>query len=475
MEPQQNRLYNFIGGEFVPAESKNTFVKASPFDGRVLSEVAASEPIDVIKALQGAKKAAPAFSALPLLQRSQLVLKIADHLEENILSYSYLEALHQGLSQDFSKVNNLQVAIQVLRKAASVTEVESNIPAGKIYSQPVGVVGIITSWACSLRLIAERLGPALMAGNVCLVKVSEYSPISALIVGEACKAADIPPGVVQLLQGNGEVGAFLASHPGIRAVTAATSTSTMENIAKVGAMQLKKLQLSGGAKNAAIVLAGTDYRQRMPEILYPFLMGQGQLCWNISRLFILESFAKDFVLAAQEYLETLKPLLDPKGSEVWTPLISSNTITKIQRKTEEAQGEQGKLIFGASHKAVEAGTETSGFFKRPAVMLDLPNCSVLQQEDLQGPLLLITAVKYQHEAVKWANTSYLGHSAIVWGPEEKLEKVGAQLECSQVWLNSWMKGEVQSVFGQRQSSFGDPNMNSHGSFYSDVKKLTGAR
>ncbi|MBO9668170.1 MAG: aldehyde dehydrogenase family protein, partial [Bdellovibrio sp.] len=120
----------------------------------------------------------------------------------------------------------------------------------------------------------------------------------------------------------------------------------------------------------------------------------------------------------------------------------------------------------------QAVTESNGNFARPTFMIDLPNCSEMQQDDLHGPLFLVAAVKYQHESIKWANTSYLGHSSIVWGPDEKLMKVAGKLESANIWLNSWMNGEAQTTFGMKQSSFGNPDMAWAGSFYSDVKKLT---
>ncbi|MFV8256417.1 aldehyde dehydrogenase family protein [Bdellovibrio bacteriovorus] len=457
-------LQNFIGGAFVPSDSQKTFAKISPFDGTELARVTASDAMDVIKAIQSAKKAAPVMKELPLSDRASFLLKLASALEEKSSEYAYQEALHQGLPQSFVLQHSLLPAIKILKDVAA--SLNQPLPA-QVLPQPVGLVGIITSWNLSLLLVIERMAPALAAGNVCVVKISELSPITAQILGEALQKAEVPAGAVALLQGDAEVGKIVAGHPSIHAVTAVGKTSTMEQIAKAGLSQFKKLQLAGSVKNSSVVLAGTDYQSQMADIMNSFLLGQGQLCWNSSRLFLLESMSAEFIEAMKAYLDKLEPLMDPKGQSPWTPLITSARREELQKKVQEGKVEHGKVLSGGDN-----GPGT-GFHMKPVMMLDLPNCSVLQQDELQGPLFLMTPVKYQHEILKWANTSYLAQSAVVWGPQEKLGKVVSQLDCAQVWLNQWQPNSESNVFGFKQSSFGNPDRAWSGTFYSDVKILTG--
>jgi aminomuconate-semialdehyde/2-hydroxymuconate-6-semialdehyde dehydrogenase len=325
---------------------------------------------------------------------------------------------------------------------------------------------VITSWNLSLKLIAERMAPALAAGNVVIVKVSEQSPITAHIFAQIFNEIGMPEGLVSFLHGGEEVALAIAGHPSIRAVTLVGSHAHGSKVLQAASTQLKKVQLSLGAKNSAVVLADTDFNSLMPEILKSFLLGAGQLCWNTTRIFVLDSVHKEFLETAKAYLSTLTPLKSPEGKSVWTPLISAEQVTKLQEKVNFGKSEHGKVIFG--------GEATGGNFMQPTVMLDLPNCSEMQQEELGGPLLLVTPVKYQHEMVKWSNTSYFGHSAVVWGSEEKAVKFSAKLEVGQVWINSWM-GNFAPVQGSKQSSFGSQDFAWDGSFYSDVKKLTVTR
>ncbi|WP_413559842.1 aldehyde dehydrogenase family protein [Bdellovibrio sp. HCB209] len=453
-------ILNFVSGEFTASGNQKTFAKLSPFDNSELAQVSDSDAMDVIRCLQSSKKALTAFETSTLEQRAQLLNKLADYFEQNAKEIAYQEALHQGLPQSFVLKNSVQIAISILKDTAQ--DLLQPLPSGK-FVKASGLVGIITPWSLSLRLVTERLAPALAAGNAVIIKVSEQSPITAKILGEAFKAIELPAGLVQVLNGGADVAQIIAGHPGIRAIAAAGKSSTMEAIAKAALPQMKKLQLSGGAKNAAIVLNDFDFKNRMNEIMTPFLLGQGQMCWNMTRLFVLDSFAKEFNEALTTFLQDLKPLTSPEGDSIWTPLISADRAAILNQKTQFGVSEHGKVV-------AQPNAEVTGNFVKPTFMLDLPNCSVMQQDELFTPLFLMTSVKYQHEAVKWTNTSYLAHSAIVWAPQEKFLKVAEKLEVGQVSLNSWMT--EQSIVGIKQSSFGIPDMSWSGAFYSDVKKLT---
>ncbi|HEY1079198.1 MAG TPA: aldehyde dehydrogenase family protein [Bdellovibrio sp.] len=455
-------LQNFIGGAFVPAESQKTFSKLSPFSGEVLAQVAHSDAMDVIKALQSAKKSLPLMKEMARPERAALLTKIAEYIQSHADEIAYQEALHQGLSHQFTLENSVKPALEALQRNARALLEELPV---NVVVQPSGLVGIVTSWNLSLKLVVERLAPALAAGNAVMVKVSENSPITVKILGEALLAAGAPAGSVNFIQGFADVGEVIAGHPSVRAVTFVGCNANLERVAKAGLAQSKKMQLAGGAKNSAVVLADTDFKNNIAQILTPFLMGQGQLCWNVSRLFVMEAVADDFMKTVKEYFSTLTKLKDPRGSELWTPLIAAKSITHIDEKIREGTSEHGKVFSGGK------ASLGPGFFYEPTVMLDLPNCSVLQQDELAGPLLIVTPVKYQHEAVKWANTSYLGHSAVVWGPAEKTLKVAQQIEAAQVWINTWMNSQESVSFGLKQSGFGNPDMHWNGSFYSDVKKL----
>lgn len=459
------QFLNFIDGEFVPSQSKASFTKINPFNGESLGAVAASDAMDVIHAIQMAKKAQTEFAKWTLHQRADLLSDISDQLEEKMEALAYQEALHQGLSVRFVKEKSFIPAIAQFREASDACEFLAAKKDPELILQPSGIVSIILSWNLSLRLLAERLAPALAAGNVCLVKVSELSPVTAQIMGEILSKLEAPKGLVQFIQGRGpEVGATLAAHPSVRAVNFVGRLTTAENVIKGALPQLKKVQVQTGAKNSCLVLADTDFKKLMPKILETFLLGQGQLCWNTTRLFVLEAVQKDFVEAMKSYLANLKPATSPKDSSPWLPVITEDVLQAAEAKTQQILAEEGKILFGGKRHPGK------GFFFEPTVSLDLPNCSEVQQEELRAPILILTAVKYAHEMVKWANTGYYAHSAVVWGPEAKAMAIAEKIDVGTLSLNSWLPDEVQA--GHRQSSFGNMQVGPWGRFYSDVKVLT---
>lgn len=457
---------NYIDGEFVSSQSGQAFLKHNPFTGEVLGSVTASNAMDVIRAIQAAKRAQAEIEKWDLPQRAELLRKIAAKLEEKAEDYAFQEALHQGLPAEFVKEKSLLPAIKNFHLAAMAVETLAKNQTRPLLPQPTGLISILLSWNLSLRLASERLADALAAGNVCLVKVSEFSPVTAQILGEVLTAVQAPKGLVQLIQGQGpDVGALMAAHPSIRAVNFVGKLSNAENIIKGALPQFKKVQIHTGVKNSCLVLSDADFQTGMEKILESFLLGQGQLGWNTTRLFLLEATQEEFHKRLKEVLSLQKPASSPRDKTLWFPMISEEALQGIEKKVQQLRSEGGKILTGGER------LPQKGFFFQPTVSLDLSNCSELQQEEVLGPLLIVTAVKYQHEMLKWANTGSYGHSAVIWGSAEKALKVAEKLDVGTVSLNSWLPDEMES--GHRQSSFGNMETGPWGRFYSDVKLLTG--
>lgn len=202
-----------------------------------------------------------------------------------------------------------------------------------------------------------------------------------------------------------------------------------------------------GAKNSALILPAFDFKNRIAEILRPALTGMGQLDVNTHRLFISQNVEKEFYETVQTYIQSLKPSLG-------TQLLSDSRKEAYLKAVERIVPEEGKLL-------------TEGM---PTLTKDLPNCSELQQDEVPGPLFIVTAVKYVHEMVRWSNTGYFGHSAIIWGPEDKALKLASQLQVGQVLMNKWADFSDWGI-PVKQSFWGNPDSKWSGSFYSDVKKV----
>lgn len=455
---------NYINGLWQPAQSQKTMEKFSPFDGSLLGEVALSEAMDVVLSLVSSKKSLAAYEKTSLEERAALLRRISEALSERAFEVASLEALHQGLPVDFVLEHSVSPAITIFSSLAG--SLGEGASLGIL--RPTGLLAIIATWNLSLRSVAERLAPALAAGNAVILKPSPLSPVTGQILGEIFSQVSLPPGLVNILHGGEEVTQTLAAHPSVQAVSMVGRSGNVEKVIEAATGTLKKLQVLGGAKNAALVLGDADFRNWMPQIVRPFLLGQGQLGQNISRLFILESQQKEFLEVLVSYLESLRPASSPRANSDWTPLISSEAVRDTLNKLAMVKADQGKLIFGGD------SVPGPGFFMRPLVTLNLSNCSTLQQDELHGPLLIVTPVKYQHEMVKWVNTSYLAQSAVIWGSEEKALKLAEQLDVAEVSLNEWPSRELDPVGGNKQSSYGIQDYRWNGFFFSRAKKLTGA-
>lgn len=459
-------LLHFIDGDFKPSQTHETF--KSPFDDAELARVYLASPMDLVTSLADSKKAHEAWETKSFDDRAALLDKIATVLESRAGDIAASEALFQGLPTAFVLEKSVKPAIAKFRHHANrlrETAIHySSSPNAKTSLQSTGLTAIIAPGPLSLLAICERLAPALAAGNSVLIKASRKSPVTARTLGEALKASETPAGLVQILIGRGdELGAFMAVHPSIGSIAFAGSSRTLAKIAATAGPALKKLQLCGSGKNSLLILGDADLDKHWNLILESCLLGQGRLPGQTARVFVLESMAKDFFERLEASLASLKPLMSPAGFEVWTPLGRDPKAADVfQGWRAETENEQGKVIEAPA----------AGDFHRPALFTrDLSNCSVLQQEDLQAPVFIVTAVKYAHEMVKWSNTGDLGHSAIVLGSEEKAHRLGEKLKVGRVWINQWKTGS-EPVFGAKKSFYGIPDAEFDGNFHSDVKTVT---
>jgi acyl-CoA reductase-like NAD-dependent aldehyde dehydrogenase len=267
-----------------------SFVKKNPYTTEAQHQVYAADLMEAVTAIQTAQKFFTEHKQETLIKRQEIVQKIKGYIEANKNKFARLEAQDQGLPLDFVQKFSIESALssinEVLADLASHSE-----KTDRQYSA-VGVIAIITSWNLSFRLVAERLVPAIAAGNTVVLKISSMSPVTAKIWAEIIEACDLPAGLVQILVSDDEdVKRVLVTHPGVRAVSFVGnlihSSEVMKAVTSVGLQQFKKIQIAGGSKNTAAVLGEPD-ANIFKSVMSSFLLGQGQLAWNSSRLFVLE-------------------------------------------------------------------------------------------------------------------------------------------------------------------------------------------
>ena len=436
------------------SETKNSAAQSfhSPWDQQLLAQWNSADEMDVIRCLQSCKKFLALPAGWPKEERQALLERLKSVIEKNSDSWSAQEALYQGLPEYFVKESSFQHAAYLASKNIEALKRPST---DQYLNSPSGVIAIITSWNLSFRLVMESLIPAWAAGNSVIIKVSSRSPITAQILKNLIQEIQPPLGSIQVLLGEGsKMGAFLAAHPGVRAVSFVGRTKNAESVIKATAQQFKKLKIRGSVKNAALILPGFESEADWDRMIESFLIGHGQLGWSLSRLLTTEAEAPKIIERMKEKILKIKPAQSIKDRSPWGPALNQNLKKEILHT---AQEEHAKLF--------------AQDFTGAQFLLDLPNCSNLQQDELPAPVFPIVTVKYLHELAKWANNTSFGNLAVLWGDETKARKLADKLEFGALWLNHWMRADDESPWGLKQSGFGIADNQAEGPFYSD-KKLT---
>lgn len=425
------KMQNFIGGEFVDPQSKKWMVRTSPWTSTVDAEIPDSDLMDVVKSIQAANKAWATWQKIEAPQRAAHLTAIADQLQSRAVELAKAQSADEGCAEKYAAFVSLPRAIEIFRNFARLI-LDGNVRAAASSSTlftshrlPHGVVALITPYSDPFVSLASRVAPAIAAGNVVIAKPSEFAPRSAQEFSACVAASGLPSGVFNLVQGRGEsVGQSLVMHPGLSMIAFIGSTDVGRQILVQSAEQLKKIHLSMSGRNPVLIFNGTDLVKTMPAIVQATMNFHGPTCYRGSRLFVQEAIYKDFLAAYQTAVDKLALEIGPLANE--------RLRDRFKSAVEQAVAENGKILFGGSHQ-----TERPGFFVAPTAVFDLTNCSTLQQEEVIGPFVTISSFKYQHEAIKHANTSPLGLGAYVFEPQgAKALRVAQKLEAGRIFINS---------------------------------------
>jgi len=396
--------------------------------------------LDFVQSLQPMKKVRDQWLALELTERSRALQKIADKLRQNERQMAEQLAQAQGLPVEFVLENEIRASIQFLTGVSQMT-----IPKG-IYPKPTGLISVLLPEFFAFRILAERLAPALLAGNGLFV----YFPRQTSVVEKLWQQLLEDALPVRLFTGGEDLEQIMAAHPAIHAVSFYGFPERAQKIyQQIPAGNWKKWQITSGFHNSALILNDVDLSKVARQLAESCFLGMGQLHWNISTIYVTESMRPQFEV---EFLSEISKL--PHYA------MSESALQKNEKLIGQFKSENGKILYG-------------GQVGEPLVVEDLSHCSTLQQDCLAAPIVLISPVKYIHEMVKWANTSYYGMSAQIFGPEEKIPKFASQLEVSRITANSWVNSMASLPLGLKQSFFGISNLDPFGEFFSDPRKIDG--
>lgn len=454
------RISNYIGGEHTAPAHENYISNIDPSTGTAYSEIPRSTSDDVDRAVEAAEAALPIWRAMTSDQRCQILMRLAQLVEDRLDSFAAAESKDNGKPISLARqvdiprvVSNLRFFAHAITQFASQSHHMPGTAVNYTVRHPIGVVGCISPWNLPLYLFSWKIAPALAAGNTVVAKPSEVTPYTAYLLSQLCTEAGLPAGVLNILHGYGhEVGAAIVAHPRIKAISFTGGTATGQAIARVAAPMFKKLSLELGGKNPNIIFADCDYEKMLKTSIRSSFANQGQICLCGSRILVERSiydrFKADFVTKVQQM-----KVGDP--SEATTKmgaLVSEAHMEKVLGHIAIAKEEGGRILAGGERVQVE-GRCAGGYFVSPTVIEGLGGDCRTNQEEIFGPVVTIMPFDSEAEALALANGTAYGLSATVWTSDvTRAHRLAGELQSGIVWVNTWLLRDLRTPFGGMKAS-----------------------
>jgi 5-carboxymethyl-2-hydroxymuconic-semialdehyde dehydrogenase len=462
---------HWIGGERVA--SARTFADISPIDEVEIAQVAAGTATEVDAAVAAARNAFPAWAALPVAERSEILRRVADGIEARVEDLSLVETRDNGsLIRSHRRgvmprvAMNFRAFADFAEKQLGHPDMEVRGHRQRITYDPAGVVAIITPWNAPLMLATWRIGPALAAGNTVVVKPPEWAPLTASLLADIMAEAGVPAGVFNVVQGTGaEAGAPLTAHPGIDRLAFTGSVPTAGVISKAAAENIVPLSYELGGKSPLLVLEDADLDLAV-EIAVEQFDNAGQVCLKAARMLVHSSLAEEFTRRVVEGASRLRQG-DPReeGTDV-SALITRRHFEQICGFVERAVADGAEVLLGGG-----PNEELGGLYFRPTILVGAPADAEIMTEEVFGPVVTIETFETEEEAVARANDTPYGLAAtLVSGDRERAERVSAKLDAGTVWVNCFFVRDLEAPFGGNgRSGIGREGGVWSFDFYTDIK------
>ncbi|HEY3464358.1 MAG TPA: aldehyde dehydrogenase family protein [Amycolatopsis sp.] len=439
----------FVNGEFVDG-SGEPLKTINPATEEVLAEVGTASKSDVDTAVKAARKAYDnVWSKMPGTERAKYLFRIARLIQERSRELAVLESLDNGKPIKESRDSDVPTAAAHFFYHAGWADKLEYAGYGP-NPQPLGVAGQIIPWNFPLLMLAWKIAPALATGNTVVLKPAETTPLTALVFAEICQQAELPPGVVNILPGAGDIGASIVEHAGIDKIAFTGSTEVGKAIQRQVAGTPKKLTLELGGKAANVVFEDAPLDQAIEGIVNGIFFNQGHVCCAGSRLLVQESIAEEVLEKLHYRVSTLR-IGDPldKNTDIGA-INSAEQLAKIRGLVESGDAE------GAQRWTSPCPVPDRGFFFAPTVFANVHQSMRIAREEIFGPVLSVLTFRTPAEAVEKANNTPFGLSAGVWTDKgSRILKMANALRAGVVWANTFNKFDPTSPFGgYKESGYG---------------------
>jgi aminomuconate-semialdehyde/2-hydroxymuconate-6-semialdehyde dehydrogenase len=453
-------IQNYINGKYAAPVGGQYFENYNPATGRVYSTVPDSDEQDVEMAVKAAEAAFPMWSKTSVEKRSEIMLKIAQLIADNLGELADAESEDNGKPLWLSKQmdiprarDNFHFFATAILHYATQTHATDAVAINYTLRHPVGVVGCISPWNLPLYLFTWKIAPAIAAGNCVVAKPSELTPYTAHKLAQICSDAGLPAGVLNIVHGYGyKAGAAIVAHPKIKAISFTGGTKTGADIARVAAPMFKKLSLELGGKNPNIIFADCQFERALDTTIRSSFLNQGQICLCGSRIFIERSIYTKFRDAFVDRVKTLK-VGDPLHPDTFMgALVSRAHMDKVLSYIDIAKEEGGTILCGGT-QLNPGGNNENGWFIGPTVIEGLGYQCRTNQEEIFGPVVTLIPFDTDEEALQMANGVGYGLAASVWTENlNRAHRVAHQLESGIVWVNTWLMRDLRTPFGGVKNS-----------------------
>ncbi|MGW4524290.1 aldehyde dehydrogenase family protein [Amycolatopsis sp. NPDC004378] len=436
----------FVNGQFVDG-SGEPLKTINPATEEVLAEVGTASKSDVDTAVKAARKAYDSvWSKMPGTERAKYLFRIARLIQERSRELAVLESLDNGKPIKESRDSDVPTAAAHFFYHAGWADKLEYAGYGP-NPKPLGVAGQIIPWNFPLLMLAWKIAPALATGNTVVLKPAETTPLTALVFAEICQQAELPPSVVNILPGAGDIGASIVEHAGIDKIAFTGSTEVGKAIQRQVAGTPKKLTLELGGKAANVVFEDAPLDQAVEGIVNGIFFNQGHVCCAGSRLLVQESIAEEVLEKLRYRVSTLR-IGDPldKNTDIGA-INSAEQLAKIRGLVESGDAE------GAQRWTSPCPVPDRGFFFAPTVFANVHQSMRIAREEIFGPVLSVLTFRTPDEAVAKANNTPYGLSAGIWTEKgSRILWMANQLRAGVVWANTFNRFDPAAPFGGYQES-----------------------
>jgi aldehyde dehydrogenase (NAD+) len=447
LDARKREILPFIDGAFLRPENAELFDTVNPGTGKPLARVAQCGAAEVDAAVAAAHRAQPEWWSLGGHGRARHLYALARQIQKNARLFAVLETLDNGKPIRETRDLDIPLVARHFYHHAGWAQLMESVLPGQV---PVGVAGQIIPWNFPLLMLAWKIAPALAMGNTVILKPAEFTPVTAALFAEICRDSGLPPGVVNIVTGDGRTGELIVRHPGIDKVAFTGSTDVGRILREATAGTGKKLSLELGGKSPFVVFDDADLDGAVEGVVDAIWFNQGEVCCAGSRLLVHEGVAERFYTKLRARMETLR-VGDPRDKSIDIgAIIAPVQLERIERLVRQGV-EEGAKMWQPSWSCPR-----DGYFYPPTLFTGVSPAATIAQVEIFGPVLVAMTFRTPEEAIELANNTRFGLAASLWTENINLAlELAAKIKAGTVWINSTNLFDAAAGFGgYRESGFG---------------------